>query len=291
MKKIIIIAFIFLFTSLILSADVIRMKNGRIFIGRVLTVNPEGVVILSLKEKFTVNFNEILKTDPDFRNLQDRELEITLKDNSKMLGKVKDYDPDIGLLMEIDFGMITLPLENVKSIMDYTQQRKTTAHFMQIGTQGGYYFIIGDLSSIYTSNFDINLFWELNLDFLLPGLFAGATLSYHNLTCIDYTDFSYLLFNLNISGIYRLLIFRTESGFLRNLVPFAAIGAGAACPLQTVNEDTAMEIDLSFTASLGVDYFIFDDIFIRLSGVWTTVLQSEIWFNTIAINLGAAYGF
>jgi len=291
MRKQIIFILILLFLGFTLCADVIRMKDGRIYIGRVLTVNPDGVVILSMKDKLTVNFDGILKTDPDFRNLQDRELEVTLLDGSKMLGKVKDYDPDIGLLMEIDFGMITLPLENVKSIMDYAQKRKITAHFMQIGTQGGYYFIIGDLSTIYTSNFNINLFWELNLDFLLPGLFAGATLSYHNVTCIDYIDFSYMLFNLNISGIYRLLIFRTDPGFLRNFVPFAALGVGAAVPMQTVNEETTMEFDISFTASLGVDYYLFDDIFIRLSGTWTTVLQSQLWFNSVSVNLGAAYGF
>jgi small nuclear ribonucleoprotein (snRNP)-like protein len=291
MGKYKIIAFIFLLTGFFLSADVIRMKDGRVFIGRVLTVDPSGVVILAYDQKVTVDYGDILKTAPNFNSIKNRELEITLKDNSVMRGKVKDYDSDIGLFMEIEFGQITIPLENIKSIDDPEQRSKQLAHFAQIGAQGGFYFIIGDLNTVFSSNFTVDLFSEFNLGFLLQGLFAGACLSYHNLSAIDYTDYSYLMVNLQAYGMYRFLMLRSMTGFLRNLVPFVSAGVGVACPVQTYNEESAFELDLSFTGSVGIDYFLFDDLLIRASGCWMSVMQSKLWYNSVTIKFGAAYCF
>jgi len=146
-----------------LCADVIRMKDGRIFIGRVFTVNSDGVILLVFGEKITVQFNDILISDPDFRNLKGRELEIILKDSSTMLGKVQDYDTDVGLLVEIDFGVITVPPDKIS---------KQLAHFMQIGAQCGYYFMIGDLGSVFDINISAHIFSEFNLGFLFEGFFC-----------------------------------------------------------------------------------------------------------------------
>ncbi len=155
-----------------LCADVIRMKDGRIFIGRVFTVNSDGVILLVFGEKITVQFNDILISDPDFRNLKGRELEIILKDSSTMLGKVQDYDTDVGLLVEIDFGVITVPPDKITSIMDHYQRSKQLAHFMQIGAQCGYYFMIGDLGSVFDINISAHIFSEFNLGFLFEGFFC-----------------------------------------------------------------------------------------------------------------------
>ncbi len=84
---------------------------------------------------------------------------------------------------------------------------------------------------------------------------------------------------------------RSQPGFLRNPVPFISAGVGVACPVRTFNSETEMEINLSFSGSIGVDYFIYEDILIRLSGEWMTILQNEIWFNSISVNLGAVYCF
>jgi len=257
----------------------------------VYTVNPDGVVLLVSGEKITVQFSDILQSDADFKNLTGRELEITLKDNSVMRGKVRNYDADIGLLVEIDLGVITVPPDNIKSIMDYTERGRQRANFVQIGLLAGYYFMIGDLSGVFSGNVTGGVFSEFNLGAVFEGLFAGALLSYHNLNVLDYSGYAYYLFKLDAYVMYRFLMLRTAPGALRNLVPFATLGAGAAFPIQTANGETALEVDVSLTGSVGLDYFVGADILIRLAGMWTTILQSRLPFHSLSVNFGAAYCF
>ena len=289
--KIIVISLLLsFFLAAALHADVIRMKDGRIFIGKVYTVNPDGVVILVNGEKTTVQFDEILQTDPDFSKIKDRKIEITLKDKTKVVGTVKDFDPDIGLLVESDIGIITLPPDNIESIIDPEQERNRKARAAQIGFQGGYHFVIGDLNAIYYNSFDVRTFFELNLDAILPGLFAGISLSYQHLPCVNYTDFTYLLFDLNVSAVYRFIQLRSLPNLLRAFVPFVGLGAGTACPLQIVHDAVSAEIDFAFTGFVGVDCYLSDRFSIRLSGTWTSVLQSSIWFNSLAVGAGFVLG-
>lgn len=290
MRKSKILLLVILLIPSLAGADVIRMKDGRIFIGKVYTVTTDGVVLLAAGEKVTVKFNDIFQTDPDFSNIKTRKIEITLKDDTKVIGTIKDFDADIGLLVESDLGIITLPPDNIKTIMDEEQKRNREAHAVQLGAQGGYFFVVGDLNTIYYNSFSVRVFGELNLSGILPGLFAGANLSFHNLPMIDYTGFTYLLFDLNLSAIYRFLQLRSLDNALRGFVPFVGVGAGAAFPLQSVNGAASLEVDFAFSGFVGLDFFVSDEFSLRLCGTWTSVLQSQIWFNALAVNLGFALG-
>lgn len=289
------VSFIFALLLLVIilsaEADIIRMKDGRIFIGRVYTIARDGVVLLVSGEKLTVQYDEILQADPDFSNLSDRVMEITLKDDSTMRGKIRNYDSDIGLLVEIDLGVITVTPENIKSIMDYTQRSKQRAQTVNIGVLGGYYFMVGDLSGAFSGNFSTRIFGEFNLGFIIEGLFTGIVISYQPLIPVNYDVHSYYLFDFDIYLMYRFLLLRSSPGILRNFVPFISIGAGAALPVRTGNGETGTELDFAFSGSVGLDYFITDDFLIRLYGSWMTVLQSELFFNSISVNVGAAYCF
>jgi small nuclear ribonucleoprotein (snRNP)-like protein len=291
MKKAITVICIALLGAAAVHADVIRLKSGRILIGKVVSLDAGKVNIEAFGEKVQVPATEIVRTEKTMDALKDQAVEITLKDKTVIQGKVKNYDDDIGFLIEIDFGTITVPLENVIAIKDTQQERNYVAHFTQLGVVGGAYFTVGDLSSTFGNNFTASVFQEFNLGFVFEGLFAGYVISYQNLYCISSPSYSYLLFNINASAIYRMLFLRRETSFLRNFVPYIGIGFGAAVPVMTYYGTSNAEIDLSFTANLGIDAYLSDDFLIRVNAGWLSILQSTLWFNSLAVTVGVAYSF
>jgi small nuclear ribonucleoprotein (snRNP)-like protein len=276
---------------MLVGADVIRMKTGRIFVGRILTIDTQGVQIEAFGEKITVNPGEILKTEQNFNSLKDQEIEITLKDNSVIRGKYKNYDSDVGLLVEIEFGSITVPLENVRRLEDAAQKKKSTVNTGQIAIASGYYFVVGGLSDSFSGNLNATVTAEFSLDFLLPGLYTGAVVNFHNMYNTVLANYSYLLFDLNALVVYRFLSLRTQDSFLKNLIPFVGLGAGVALPVMTYQDATSTELDLALLGIIGLDIFLGGDLFIRVNCAWRSIPQSSLWFHSLAVNAGIGLSF
>ncbi|RPJ03268.1 MAG: hypothetical protein EHM28_15610 [Spirochaetaceae bacterium] len=291
MKKTLIISLFLWGISAMLFADVIRIKDGRVVVGKISSIDSQGIHLEAFGGNIVVPAAEIVGTEKDFSSLKDMEIEITLKDQSVLRGKIKNYDEDIGFQLEINFGIITVPLENITSIQDPVQRSRYVANFIQIGVAGGYYFMMGDLASSFGNNVNFQVFGEFNLGFLLEGLFAGIDLSYYNVDCTQSGSYSYLLFGLTANVSYRFLQLRPLQGFVRNMVPFVGAGVGTGIPIMTNSGVTEMEADLSFSGFAGIDYFITDSFLIRVSGCWQPILQSTKWFQTITISMGAGYSF
>ena len=277
--------------SVSLQADVIRMKDGQIYIGKILSIDEKGVEIDASGEKIRVQSGEILKTETDFNSLKGMAIGITLKDNSVINGKYQNYDSDIGFLVEIEFGIITVPLANIKRIEDPVQKEKSVLNVGQIGLAAGGYFMVGELASAYSSNIKVALFAEFSFDFILPGLYVGAAFAFHNMNCTVSTDAAYLLFDLQARIIYRFIAMRSLDSFLKNIVPFIGIGTGAALPVKTASGLTSMEVDLLLSGLFGFDIFLNDNIIVRVNAEWLSIPQSSLWFHSIAVNAGIAYAF
>ncbi|MBN2352166.1 MAG: hypothetical protein JXD23_06305 [Spirochaetales bacterium] len=291
MKKIVTLMLFFLLTAVFLQADVIRLKSGVIYIGRVISLDEGGVKIEAFGDTRTIPYADLARTEKDMNALKDQAVSMTLKDGTVIRGKIKNYDEDIGFLVEIDFGTITVPLENVTAIVDMNQERSYVARFTQIGVSGGAFFAVGDLGATYAANVAATVFQEFNLGFIFEGLFAGYSLSYYNLTCATSDSYSYLFFNAGASIIYRMVFIRRSSSFIRNFVPFIGAGAGAAVPVMTYYGTTGAEVDLSISGAVGFDVFLNDDFFIRVDGRWLSVAQNTIWFNSVAVGFGVAFSF
>jgi hypothetical protein len=274
-----------------LRADVIRMKDGKILIGKILSIGSRGVEIKALGDIAWYSPDEIVQTEADLKSLKDQYVEITLKDNSVMRGKIKDYDADIGFSMEIQFGVITVPLENIRRIEDPEQRRKSVLNTAQIVAEGGYYFMIGDLAASYSGNPQASLSAEFSLDFLLPGLYAGATAAYDAVTCTVASGCDYLLFDLDAMVMYRFIFLRAEESFLKRFVPFVGVGAGLALPIMTYAGTATAEADLSIVGLFGLDFYLSDGFLLRVNGKWTSIAQTSVWYNFLAVNAGLGISF
>ena len=273
--------------------DVIRLKDGTILLGNVTTASEDGVVLAALGKTIRIPTSEISKTETDLEALRSQALELLLKDGSVIRGMVKDYDAEIGLYVDLEFGEITIPLESLGSIQDPVQRNRSRGYPIQAGISAAYYQPVGSLGSSFGSNFSISAFAEFNLK-IVRGLYAGVDFSHLFLTYKADADLSYGISALTAGPIYQLLLLRTSNlPFIKNLVPWAGLSAGVA--YVAVKDQAAAasygEMDPVFGAGLGLDYHAGARFLVRLSGRWLLVPQSASAFQLLAGGLGLAYCF
>ena len=274
-------------------ADVIRLNDGTIYLGEVASASEDGVVLDILGKSLRVPSARISKTETDLEALRSQALEVFLLDGSVIRGKVKDYDSEIGLFVDLEFGEITIPLDSLGSIQDPVLRSRYRGLPFQAGILGGFYQPVGSLSASFESSFSITAFAEFNLRWL-RGLYAGVDFSHFFMTYQPDADLSYGISVITAGPVYRLLLLRTsEVAFIKNLVPWAGLSAGAA--YVAVEDQTAAtsygELDPAFGASLGLDYHAGARLLVRLSGRWLLLPQSASAFQLLAGGLGLAYSF
>jgi opacity protein-like surface antigen len=276
-------------------ADVIRMKNGQIFVGEVVTTNAGGVMLEAHGRKFTVDQADILKTEEDISALKELPVEIILKDGSVIKGIVSDYDEEVGFLVAVELGSLTIPSGSVRQLEDPEQRNYFNGYPFQIGLTGGYSFTAGNLSSAFEGKFTGSLFAEFKTN-LVRGLFAGIETSYY---ALDYTvndNLDYWVLSAIPYASYRVLALRSLSSFLRNFVPYASAGVGLAYVSASDNRDGVYpqkfgELNFAFSAGAGLDYFVTKRAFIRVKGGWILIPQESSGLNLISVSAGGAYCF
>ena len=275
--------------------DVIRMRDGKIYFGKVMTADSSGLTFEVTGKKITVDQSDILKTESDYTSFQNQQVEVILKDGSVIKGKIKDYDEEVGFLVDIEFGSLTVPRESLEVIEDPVQRNYYNGFPVHLGLVGGYYFTAGELGKSFDRNFNFSLFAEFKTN-LIRGLFAGIDASYY---FIDYTpsaNFSYKIVTVVPYGMYRVLALRSSTSFIRNLVPHVSIGTGLA--YVSVHDKRADvfpqkygEMDFAFSPAAGIDYFVTEQVLVRLKGGWLLIPQKSSSLNVITVNLGGAYCF
>jgi hypothetical protein len=142
-----------------------------------------------------------------------------LRDGSVIRGRVKDYDGEIGLFVDPEFGEITIPLESLGSIQDPVQRNRSRGYPIQLGFSGAYYRPVGYPGSSFGSNLSISAFAEFNLQFL-RGLYAGVDFSHLFLTHEADAGLSFGISALTAGPIFKLLLLRSSyMPFINKLVP------------------------------------------------------------------------
>jgi hypothetical protein len=271
------------------------MKDGRIYIGEVVAASAGGVTLEVHGKKFTVDQTDILKTDEDISALKELPIEVVLNDGSVIKGVVSDYDEEVGFLIDLDLGSLTVPPGSIRRIEDPAQRNYFNGYPLQVGITGGYSFTAGNLSSDYQGKFTGSLFAEFNTN-LVRGLFAGIETSYY---ALDYTvndNLDYWVLSAIPYVSYRVLALRSLSSFLRNFVPYASAGAGLAFVSARDKREGAYpqkfgELNFAVSAGAGLDYFVTKRAFIRIKGVWILIPQESSALNIVSVNAGGAYCF
>jgi hypothetical protein len=278
-----------------LFADVIRLQNGQIFLGRIIKADSNGIVTESFGEQREFSQADILKNEKDLSTLKTQHCDIYLKDGSVLKGKVENYDEEVGILINIDFGAVTFPIKSIKEINDPAQKKYYSGNPMQIGVGGGYFMPNGKLKDKYKTGYNFSVFGEFNSN-LVRGLFIGGDLTYFPIDYKDSSKVNYDIFTLQPYAMYRFLFLRSSSTFIRNFVPFVSVGFGLGYVVLKDKRDNSSsseksEIDFAYHAKIGCDYQIIDNITVRVFGGWQTITQKSDSLNMMLINGGVLYSF
>jgi len=296
-SKILLYAVIAFFISVIcppLYADVVWLQDGGILLGEIVTAESDGITIKTFGEKRKVFQKEIIKSEKTLDNLKNRQSDITLKDGSVIKGKILDYDEEIGINVDIDFGNITLPVQSVSSITDQKQKKHHRGADINIGFTGGYYYLLGEASDSFNNSYRLSFFAEFNTG-LTRGLFAGVDAAY---TFIDYSgtqDLSFSMYSVQPYLLYRFIDLRNSSSFMNRVVPFISAGIGGAYIIKENSSDSGLnemnELNMTYSIRPGADIELIDNLWLRIYTGFESVPQKSNSLHQVVFNTGIMYSF
>ena len=289
------ICLMFLSVLSITHADVIKLHDGRIILGKVIAADSGGIDIESFGEKKRISNGEVLKTEQNISGIKDARMEMVLKGGSVLSGKINNYDEEIGVLLNIGFGNLTIPVGSIEEIRDPVVTRKYSGYATRAGGTVSGYMVMGGLSSSYESSAMASAFAEFRLPWL-RGLYAGIDLAYRHLRYNADSDMKYRNVALKPYLMYSFYEFHNVSSITEKITPFVQLYSGPS--YITLEDDRAFaksnrknEIDLEVAIAAGFDFLITGDVSIRVGPSYSTIFQKSSSFSSVALVIGVYYGF
>ncbi len=285
-----------LFISAFAFAEVITLDDGSIYFGSIVKRTDSSIVVSALGGKKEISTWSISSMEKDFTNISRKKIEILLEDGSVLKGNLMNYDEEVGILLKTDFGNVTLPYKDAKSISDPVRKKNYEGHGVLLGITGAVYFPITDFGSKFTPDPLFSLFAEFN-SYFLRGLYFGVDFTY---MMMNYTPNALLIYNsfqLKAYATYRFLQNRnSESAAARMFIPFISFGMGAAFNTLADNRPASAihrrsETDLLFTGAVGLDLNVWGPLLIRLQGGWSGMNDGSVFLHSFSVNLGVVIGF
>ena len=276
-----------------LSADVVYLKDGTILIAAFKARDGETMVYAAGGKEYRFSSGDVLRSEPSLESLAAKPVTLELTDKSTVEGLFNDYDEDIGYFIDLSFGTLTVPIEKVSRLVDPRQLRKFEGANVAIGVRGMGYATLG--SDYFSSGFGGGIGGEFGLPFF-RGLFGGIDLDFLKLNNDTLKDFSYMLIMLTPKVTYRYLELRAGTGFASRLAPFASFGLGMTMVyIHDQRPDVCPDNYGSFSPhaklDVGSDFYVRDNMYVRLGGSYLMVFQEGEPFKSVGANLSLYYEF
>ncbi len=216
----------FIFITTILSAEVVFTEEGFIFIGTIIQTEQGYSSYQFMDREVRLMASRIIRTEADIDVLTDLPVRVELMDGSILRGTIVDYAPDIGIFLDIDFGVLTIPKASIRSIIEPMQGRRYSGNPFQAKAGASWYFPIGESSGSFGSAIRIEGLGAYSISGI-RGLSIGLdfTYSFTNFNAVPSVDYAFITLEPFVS--FRYLAWRTKPSIIRILTPFAELGAGA----------------------------------------------------------------
>jgi hypothetical protein len=278
-------------TAFPLWSDVVFTDDGAILIGSIVRPEPGGLRFLAYGREYSLPSANIQRSESDIKVLDGVPLTVELMDGLVLRGVFADYDPDIGLFLDISFGVLTIPIPSIKSVTDPVRRLRYAGSpfFARVG--GAYYFPVFDAASSFGPSFGIDVAAEWSVPFL-RGLSAGFDARYAFADYLPSAAAHYTFISAQPEASYRMLFLRTRSDWLSNLTPFVSAGMG---PVYVSLADDSQsppqmgELDLGLNLKLGLDIDVFKGFGLRLQGRGDLYFQQGGPFVLFSVGLLASY--
>jgi hypothetical protein len=273
--------------STALSAEVLFTNDGRIIIGSTGKTEGGWTTYQDSSGEKKIKSGQIIRSEASLESLLTLLVEVELMDGSVLHGKISDYDADIGVFLDISFGVLTIPNPSVKSIVDPKRAKLYSGSSIQAKLGGSYYLPVGGLAADFSSSFRIEGMASIALPWV-RGLSAGLDLGYNFADFSPVANVNYMFVTLEPLLSYRFLDLRTSSSWTRVLTPFAELGAGpvyiGVSDPQGVPVDQG-EISFGAFAKAGCDIQAYREFSLRAQIRFDAVIQEGQPFMALSFGI------
>ncbi|MCX7677734.1 MAG: hypothetical protein N2316_00805 [Spirochaetes bacterium] len=277
------------------SYDSLTLLDGKILLGKIVSVEREKVVVESFGKEKIYSSSEILKTSKGAADLKKISVSVYLRDGTVLQGKFEDYDEEIGILLNLQLGNITIVPDLIEKISDETLTTKYYGFDAKIGMMITYYRVIGEFRNDFDSSYALSAYGEKNFP-LVRGISFGLDFSYRNMGYVPSEDVRYVNISLKPTVTYSYHDFHYLFPFSERITPFVQLAIGPSYihindERNFVKSTRVSGIDTEMSASAGVDVHLYRGISFRLSPTYCVVFQRKRHFQTMAVGFGIYYGF
>jgi hypothetical protein len=273
-----------------LFADIIFLKDGTVLIGTLVDASGTGLRYESFGKEREIDAGSVLDTLKELSSVTGKPFDVVLTDGSVFTGSIADYDPEIGLFLDLSIGALTIPSSGIADIVDTAQRRRWVGSDLALRAAA---YGIWPLAN---EDFGISFAAGVSADARLParGLTAGAAATWSPLDYKTSAEVEYNLLSVVGRIGYRLLGSGDAKGPLARLSPFAYLGAGAVYigikdSRPGASSPSSGGMAPCIAAELGVDFAITQSWSIRLSCRPDFILQSDGLFSTVGAGLSLAW--
>lgn len=277
------------------SYDAITMIDGSVVIGNIVSVERDAVLIESFQKQYRFATSNILKTNKGLGGIKDSNMHVYLRDGTVLQGKIADFDEEIGLLISMPLGNITIVPSLLEKISDESLKIKYYGYPTKVGILFTSYKVIGKLKEHFDLSYMAAVFFEQNISFV-RGCAIGAELSYRNMEYLPTSQIRYESGSLKLIFIYSYYDFHYWFSYAERFTPFVQCAAGPTYVM--VKDDrpysknsTLSEMNVELRASVGFDILLFAGCSLRLAPSYTIIFQENENFEEISMGVGIYYGF
>jgi small nuclear ribonucleoprotein (snRNP)-like protein len=272
------------------TADIVILKDGAVLIGSLLDASGERLKYESFGKTREVDAGAVIETKKDIASIAGKPINVVLTDGSVFTGSVSEYDPEIGLFLDLSIGTLTIPSSGIAEVVDVGQRRRWVGSDLSLRTSA--YCVLplggGDFGASFAAG--------ISADARLPvrGLTAGIAAEWCPLNYEASTEVAYSLLSAIGRVGYRYLGWANSGNFLSRVSPFASIGAGGTYIGVKDSRPGASSPSTGgaaprLAAEAGADISISRAWSARLSCRPDLVLQADGIFATVALGISLSW--
>lgn len=281
-----------LFLTAQLSAEVVFLRNGDVLIGKITSAGSGTVTIQTFGDERKVPSKDILRSEPGLSDIKDLALQVILKDGTSIRGKLTDFDEEIGLFVDIGFGILALPITAIDKIVDPSVVVHYGGYRHILGVSGGVAFPPG---GDYGLGYHGALTGELQLA-RLRELYALASFAWMDPGYTGDVGVSLQTWSLLVGIRYKFVAFGEIFPALEILTPYATLAAGGS--LVTLFDTRAVALvdqrgllTSSLAASVGLEWKLPASLSLRTEGGANFIFQTSGVFIAPKVSAGIFIGF
>jgi hypothetical protein len=260
--------------------SIYRLADGRIIIGISESKTVFKETIRGLGGEETIDLNKIDRVDVGIKSLEGEGLEITLRDHTVILGEIVGYDVMLGYLVDISFGTLNIPPEEVRSIRASTRRRGSARDLLAFG--GGAIFMIPVVDTPVENAIGPEVSIQLRLP-LFNGISVGQNARYLFMKAPDYPSLEYFYASVSLDVMVEVIPFITKKEAHYTFSPYLTLsgGAGIIGMVDTEYDDHQGGLDAVIAADVGVAINLRGLPSLRIAACVNAVAQDSGFFTLV----------